>query len=54
MNPIEHLWAMIDRKIRKKYQKPSSKEELLSETWQEIPQDNVRELINRLSKESLH
>ena len=53
MNPIELLWAIIDRKRRKKNKKPSSKTEylrLLHETWQEIPQDDILELISSMPK----
>ena len=44
MNPIEHLWAILDQKLCKNNKKPSSKAEylrLLQETWQKIPQDDI-------------
>ena len=43
MNPIEHLWAMLDQAVRKKSRKPTSQEEFLNfirEAWAEIPQEN--------------
>uniref|UniRef100_A0A8C4QNE7 Tc1-like transposase DDE domain-containing protein n=1 Tax=Eptatretus burgeri TaxID=7764 RepID=A0A8C4QNE7_EPTBU len=30
MNPIEHLWAILDRAVRKKSRKPTSQAELLN------------------------
>ena len=48
MNPIEHLWGILNRNLRKKYRKPSIKAELiglLRQTWEEIPQDDIRQLI---------
>ena len=56
MNPTEHLWGILDRKLRKKNRKPSSKPEilrLLHEIWQEIPQDNIRELITSMPRRVL-
>ena len=51
MNPIENLWGILDRNLRKKKRKPSSKPELLAllrQTWQEIPQDDIRQLIKAM------
>ena len=51
MNPIENLWGILDRNLRKKKRKSSSKPELLSllrQTWQEIPQDDIHQLINAM------
>ena len=56
MNPIENLWSILDRNLRKKKMKPSSKPELLAllrQTWQEIPQDDIRQLINGLPRRVL-
>ena len=55
MNPIEHLWDILDRKLCKKNEKPSSKTEylrLLHEVLQEI-EDNIRELISGMPKRVL-
>ena len=43
--PIENLWGILDWNLCKKKRKPSSKAELLAlllQTWQEIPQDDIR------------
>ena len=48
MNPIEHMWGLLDRSLHKKKPKPSNSLELLGllrETWQEISQDDIRKLI---------
>ena len=48
MNPIEHLRGILGRNLRKKKRKPFSKPELLAllrQTWQEIPKDDIRQLI---------
>ena len=48
MNPIEHLWGILNRNLRKKNRKPSSKAKLLGllcQTWEEIPQDDICQLI---------
>ena len=55
MNPIEHLWGLLDRSLRKKKQKPSIRLELLvllRETWQEISEDDIRKLISSMPGES--
>ena len=56
MNPIENLWGILDRNVRKKKRKPSSQLELLAllrQTWQEIPQDDIRQLINAIPRRVL-
>ena len=56
MNPIENLWGILDRKLRQKKIKPSTKPELiglLRQTWQEIPQDDIRQLINTMPRKVL-
>ena len=53
MNPIEHLWAILDQKFCKKNKEPSSKTEylrLLHETWQEISKEDIHELISSMPK----
>ena len=48
MNPIEHLWGILNRNLRKMNRKPSSKAKLLGlsrQTWEEIPQDDIRQII---------
>ena len=56
MKPIEQLWAILERKILMKYQKPCSRADLLRllhETWQDISQDIIRELIKSMVKRVL-
>ena len=51
MNPIEHLWAMLDRAVRKTSRKPTSWSKLLNrlcEAWAEIPQEKISELVRSL------
>ena len=51
MNPIEHLWATLDRDARKKSRKPTSWAELLNllrEAWAEIPQERISELVSSM------
>ncbi len=53
MNPIEHLWAILDRAVRKKSRKPTSWAEflnLLHEAWEEIPQEKISELVSSMSE----
>ena len=52
-NPIEHLWAILDRAVQKKFRKPTSRAELLTrlrESWAEIPQEKISELISSMSE----
>ena len=56
MNPIENLWGILDRNLRKKKRKSSSKPELIAllrQTWQEIPRDDIRQLINAMPRRVL-
>ena len=56
MNPIENLWGILDRNLRKKKIKPSTKPELLTllrQTWHEIPQNDIRQLINAMPRRVL-
>ena len=51
MNPIEHLWAILDRKLRQRSGKPSSEEDLfanLQSAWLSISQAKVDELIKSM------
>uniref|UniRef100_A0A8C4RCB9 Tc1-like transposase DDE domain-containing protein n=1 Tax=Eptatretus burgeri TaxID=7764 RepID=A0A8C4RCB9_EPTBU len=53
MNPIEHLWAILDRAVRKKSRKPTSRAELLNllrEAWAEILQEKISELVSSMSE----
>ena len=53
MNPTENLWGILYRNLRKKKIKPSTKPELLGllrQTWQEISEDDIRQLINAMPR----
>lgn len=52
-NPIEHVWDMLERRVRGRAVAPSIKNELcvaLQEEWLKIPQDAIRELIIGMSR----
>ena len=52
-NPIEHLWAILDRAVWKNSRKPTSRVELLNrlrEAWAEIPQEKISELVSSMSE----
>lgn len=49
LNPIEHVWDMVGRRLRKRRVQPSNLAELgtaLQEIWWEIPQEMIRKCIN--------
>ena len=51
MNPMKHLWAILDRAVRKKSRKPTSRAELIThlhEAWAEIPQEKISELVSSM------
>lgn len=51
LNPIEHLWDELKRRVRARNPAPSSLEELkaaLLEEWEGIPQDTVKKLIRSM------
>ena len=53
MNPIEHLWAILDRAVGKNSRKPTSRAELqtrLHEAWAEIPQEKISELVSSVAE----
>ena len=53
MNPIEHLWDQLYRLVRNRAQPPSTNQELrqaLMEEWQNMPINNVRNLIGGMRK----
>lgn len=58
LNPIEHLWDDLTRRVRARNPAPPSREELqavLTEEWNDIPEDHIKNLIesirNRLLSE---
>ena len=49
MNPIEHLWVILDRAVQKNSRKPTSRAELMNllrEACAEIPQEKISELVS--------
>jgi len=51
LNPIEHLWNELDRRVRNRQKQPSNKEELweaIEEEWQKIGQDFCIKLISTM------
>ena len=53
LNPIEHLWDMLYRRVSRGNNPPEDVTELrnrLIQEWQEIPQNDVRELIQSMSR----
>lgn len=48
LNPIEHLWDQLKKRIRSRKPRPTSLEELKTaalEEWEVIPQENIKTLI---------
>lgn len=53
LNPIEHLWDLLDRKIRNRHQAPRTLQELgdaLKEEWENIPQEEIQNLIGSMPR----
>lgn len=53
LNPIEHLWDELDRRVRRRDNPPSSVPELeqaLLQEWNNIPQMTVNNLINSMTR----
>jgi len=49
LNPIEHVWDMMGRRLRNLKRSPANLQELeraLHEIWHEIPQDSIRACKN--------
>jgi hypothetical protein len=48
LNPIEHVWDQLDRRVRKRRNPPLTIQELtqaLIEEWESIPQESLRRLV---------
>ena len=48
LNPIEHAWDMLGRRVAGRQQAPDTVQTLtdaLVEEWRNIPQDSIRQLI---------
>ena len=57
MNPIEHIWHILDLAIRKRTLKVANKEVLLQyiqEEWEKIPMTKVTELVNSMATRVKH
>lgn len=55
MNPIEHVWDMIGRKVRQKNPAPRNVSELKSalvEEWQNLPQELIDGVIGSMGRRS--
>jgi transposase len=53
LNPIEHLWGELDRRVRRRDNPPSSVLELeqaLLQEWNNIPQMTVNNLIKSMTR----
>ena len=53
MNPIEHLWDELDRRVRGREAAPTNHRELLEalqEEWDAIPQQDIRALIESMPR----
>jgi transposase len=49
LNPIEHLWDALDRRVRQRQPQPQSLQQLvnaLQDEWNNIPQQAIRTLIS--------
>ena len=57
LNPIEHLWDVMYRCIRRRQVPPQTVQELtdaLIQVWEEIPQDTIRRLIRSMPRHCHH
>ena len=53
LNPIEHLWDQLDRRVRQRQQVPRTLRELaaaLQEEWRRIPQERIQRLIRSVPR----
>lgn len=53
LNPIEHAWDMLGRRVRQRQQVPDNVQSLrdaLIEEWMNIPQDSLRTLIQSMPR----
>lgn len=53
LSPIEHLWDVIDRRVRSRDPRPESLPALrlaLQEAWDEIPQALIARLVNSMRR----
>lgn len=53
LNPIEHVWDMLERRIRKRPNPPQTIQQLtqaLTEEWERIPQEDLRKLVRSMTR----
>ena len=53
LNPIEHLWDQLDRRVRQRQRVPRTLRELavaLQEEWRRIPQERIQRLIRSVPR----
>lgn len=53
LNPIEHLWDELDRRLRKRPNPPQTLQDLsqaLVEEWNNVPQYRIRRLISSMRR----
>lgn len=53
LNPIEHIWDLLDRRIRKRPITPQTLQQLteaLIEEWERIPQEDIRRIIRSMPR----
>lgn len=53
LNPIEHLWDMIKRRIRARVNNPGNTDQLIQaalEEWENLPQENINNLIESMPR----
>lgn len=53
LNPIEHLWNIMFRSIRRRQVAPQTAQQLrdaLTHIWEEMPQDTIRRLIRSMPR----
>lgn len=51
LNPIEHLWDELKRKVRARNPAPATKSQLLAaliEEWESVPQEPVKRIIRSM------
>jgi transposase len=53
LNPLEHLWDQLDRRLRQRQPPPQTLDQLrqmLQQEWRTIPRNNVRNLIDSMPR----
>jgi hypothetical protein len=53
LNPIEHVWDQLDRRVHKRRNPPLTIQELtqaLIEEWESIPQESLRRLVRSMPR----